>query len=162
MYKKEVTYTDFEDNTRVETCLFNLSEAELTDLQLGPKDGLAEYMQSVMADIDNRREEVLDFIKKIILKAYGVRREIGGKVLFTKTEDDKLLFQYGGAFDAVYMDFLRNPQEIYTFMTAAAPAQYRARLQKAQQDGTLPTVEQIEENPTKAFEVVQNAENSNS
>ena len=162
MYKKEISYTDFEDNDHVEECWFNLSEGDLLDLQLGPKEGLVEYMQTIMADLDNNRTEVLNFIKKLILKAYGVRREIGGKTIFTKTEDDLLLFQYGGAFDALYTEFLREPGQIYNFMVGAAPAKYRANFEKAQRDGTLPTVEQIEENPQRALEVVKNAENSNS
>lgn len=162
MYKKEISYTDFEDTDRTEVCWFNLSEADLLDLQLGPKEGLADYMQNIMADLDNRRKDVLDFVKSLILKAYGVRREVGGKSLFTKTEDDLLLFQYGGAFDAIYSEFLKDPKEIYAFMMGAAPAKYRINFEKAQREGSLPTAEQIEENPQQALEVVKNAEANNS
>lgn len=163
MYKKEITYTDFLEEEHTETCWFNLSEADMLDLQLAPKQGLQEYMAEVMEDLDNHREEVLNFIKKLILKAYGVRREIGGKVLFTKTDDDKLLFQYGGAFDAVYTEFLKNPNEIYAFIQGASPKRYRDSFDEAQSSGKLPSIEQIETNPQQALEIIKsNAENSNS
>ena len=159
MYKREITYTDFQDVERTETCWFNLSEADMLDLQLAPKQGLAEYMNEIMADLDNHRTEVLDFIKKLLVMAYGVRREIAGKVIFTKTDDDKLLFQYGGAFDALYTEFLKNPNEIYAFIQGAAPLKYRNSFTENEINRTLA---QIEENPQKALEIVKNAENSNS
>lgn len=162
MFKKEVTYTNFEDQEITETCWFSLSEADILELQLAPKEGLQEYMEHIMAEIDDHRTEVLAFIKQVLLKAYGVRREIGGKAIFTKTADDLLIFQYSGAFDAVYTELLKHPEEIYTFMRLAAPSKYRESLAEAEREGKLPTREQIENDPQKALALVTNAENSNS
>lgn len=69
MYKKTITYDDFDGNQRTEDFYFNLTKAELMELQFGWDGGLHNVLQKIMQAQDTKR--VMEYFKMILLKAYG-------------------------------------------------------------------------------------------
>ena len=67
MLKKTITYTDYNDVERTETFYFNISESELTEMQLSTEGGLAERLQKMIDAQDV--PSVTKVFKDIILKA---------------------------------------------------------------------------------------------
>ena len=75
MLKKTITYTDYDDVERTETFYFNISESELTEMQLSTEGGLAERLQKMVDAQDV--PSVTKVFKDIILKAYGEKSADG-------------------------------------------------------------------------------------
>lgn len=55
MLKKTISYTDYDGNKRVEDCYFNLSKAELSEMELSIDGGLASMLKRIVAADDRRR-----------------------------------------------------------------------------------------------------------
>ena len=75
MLKKTLTYKDYNNVERTETHFFNLSEAELTEMEMGTEGGYAEMLQNIIDAKD--QVALIRTFKKIILMAYGVKSPDG-------------------------------------------------------------------------------------
>ena len=84
MLKKTIKFTDYNGNDREEDFYFHLNQAELVELELGTKGGLAETIE-VIANTQST-PELIEIFKKIILKAYGER--VGDSRVFKKLNED--------------------------------------------------------------------------
>ena len=73
MLKKAITYTDYNGVVRTEDFYFNLSRAEVTELQLSEKGGYDKMIENIVNAEDNKA--IFENFKKIILKSYGVKYE---------------------------------------------------------------------------------------
>ncbi len=49
MVKKTITYTDYDGTERTEDFYFNLSEAEITEMQLSVEGGMRGYIEKIVA-----------------------------------------------------------------------------------------------------------------
>ena len=63
MLKKSITYTDFNGEKRTEDFYFNLSRAELTEMQMSVNGGMSEYLQKIINSQDNT--EIFNTFKTI-------------------------------------------------------------------------------------------------
>ena len=71
MLKKTITYTDYDGNERTEDFYFNISKAELAELEYSVKGGLKKMMEKAVAEKDGPR--IIQYYKEIILIFYGVK-----------------------------------------------------------------------------------------
>ena len=69
MYAVTKTYKDFNGVERTETKLFNLTETEVMEMELGTAGGVAEMLQRIVDAKD--QPTIIKFFKEFILKAYG-------------------------------------------------------------------------------------------
>ena len=76
MIKKTITYTDYNGNERTEDHYFNLSNAEITEMEFTTIGGLSEMINKIIAT-DNT-PEIYKLFKNIVLKAYG-EKSLDGK-----------------------------------------------------------------------------------
>ena len=83
MLTKVIPYVDYDGNERSETCYFNLSKAELAELNLTTEGGLQTVLQKII-DAKNV-PELTKWFKKIILMAYGEKSDDGRR--FIKSEE---------------------------------------------------------------------------
>jgi hypothetical protein len=98
MLTKELSYLDFDDKPVTETLYFNLTEAELIELEIGEgESGLQEHLRKIVAESD--RKQMWKWFKDIVLMAYGQRSE--DKRLFIKNEKLKEEFSHSAAFNAL-------------------------------------------------------------
>ena len=75
MHKEVITYTDFDGNERTETFYFNLSKAEITEMELSVDGGLSESLKSVIEKRDIPKTVAV--IKDLILKSFGIKSPDG-------------------------------------------------------------------------------------
>lgn len=75
MLKQTINYTDFNGVERTEDLYFNLTEFELVDIQTSSERGIQAEMEDAVKANDLRR--LLDFIKMLIHKSYGVKSADG-------------------------------------------------------------------------------------
>lgn len=97
MLKKEITYTDYNDKEVTEALYFNLSEAELIELEVSEKEGLQATLKKIVDEEDKKK--MWAWFKEIVLSAYGQKTEDGKS--FLKNPALKEAFAQTAAFSAL-------------------------------------------------------------
>lgn len=136
MLKKTITYTDYDDVERTETFYFNISESELTEMQLSTEGGLAERLQKMVDAQDV--PSVTKVFKDIILKAYG-EKSADGKY-FRKSEAISNAFLSTEAYNKLYMELLQDPDKLAEFINGLLPKSVRDEVAKAQSERKLQAI----------------------
>ena len=137
MLKKEIKYTDYNGNERIEDFYFNLNTTELAELEIKTPGGMDNYIKKIRnaANIS----EIYDFFMTIIEKSYGEKSDDGRA--FKKSKEIFENFKYSAAFDPFLMEFYENPPAfadfivgIYPSMTAEGKKALEAEKEKMIQD----------------------------
>ncbi len=129
MYVKEIEYTDFNGVARKEKFYFNLTKAEILDMELGKTGGLTEYVQKIIEAQDT--PAIMALFKTLLLKAYGVKSDDGRR--FIKNDQVREDFEQTQAFSDLYMMLALNDDEASNFINSIIPDDMKAsEEQKAQ------------------------------
>ena len=110
MFKYEIPYTDYNGVERKETCYFNLSKAELMEMELSTQAGVEEMIRVLIATNDNAK--IVQVFKDLILKSYGIKSEDGRR--FIKSQDLRDQFEQSEAYSEFFMRMLSNEDELQT------------------------------------------------
>ena len=87
MLKKTITYVDYNNIERTEDFYFNLSKAEITNLQLGTTGGLSTMIEKIMSTQDIPK--IMETFQNIILQSYGVKSDDGRRFIKSPELDRK-------------------------------------------------------------------------
>jgi hypothetical protein len=117
MYKRPITYEDFNGNKVTETFHFHLSKAELVELELSYDDGFTATLQRIV-ETQDARSLVKEF-KALILLAYGVRSEDGKR--FIKNDQLREEFVQHPAYSALFMELATDEKAAGDFVTGIVP-----------------------------------------
>jgi hypothetical protein len=115
--KKEITYEDYVGATVTETFYFNLSKAELVELELSHTGGLSASLTRIVASEDGA--EIIKEFKNIILKAYGVRSEDGRR--FIKNDRLREEFVSTEAYSVLFMELVTDAEKAAEFVNGIMP-----------------------------------------
>lgn len=118
MLKKTITYTDYNDVERTEDFYFNLSKAELMEMELGTTGGLAEMIQKIVAAQD--APAIIKVFKDLILKAYG-EKTVDGKRFEKKNGELAAAFSETEAFSQLYMELATDADAAAAFINGIMP-----------------------------------------
>ena len=136
MLKRNIKYTDYDGVEREETFMFNLSKAELMEMEMGANGGLANYIQSVVDAED--AATIIKIFKDIILKAYGEKSADGKR--FIKVDKDgtplSVAFSQTEAFSVLFMELATDADAAAKFINGIVPADMNvseAELKKLQE-----------------------------
>lgn len=129
MLKKTIKYTDFNGVDREEDFYFNLTEAELAEMNLMTKGGLKGYLEAIINTQDT--PAIAELFKKIINKAYGVKSPDGRK--FVKSPEILDDFIYTQAYSNLYMSLIADADAAANFVNGIIPKNIadQANAQKA-------------------------------
>ena len=86
MIKKTIEYVDYNGENRKEEFYFNLSKAEVMELEMSKNGGLSEYIQRIVKSSDNAA--IMALFKEIICKAYGEKSLDGKRFIKNKELTD--------------------------------------------------------------------------
>jgi len=117
MLKKTITYTDFDGNERTEDFYFNLSKAEIMEMELGVNGGMSELLKRIVASQDTK--QVIDIFKDIILKSYG-EKSLDGK-RFVKSKELSESFSQTEAYSDLFMELATDSEAAEGFIKAIIP-----------------------------------------
>ncbi len=117
MYKKTITYTDYDGNERTEDFYFNLNKAELMEMQLSEEGGYEKMLERIIAEQDTRK--IIDIFKDIIKKSYGQKSLDGRK--FVKNQEVLDDFMASAAYPELFMELASNEQEAAKFVQGIMP-----------------------------------------
>lgn len=117
MLKKEITYTDFNGLERTESFYFNLSKAELTELQLGTTGGYAEMVKKIIDAKDT--PALIKIFKDLILTSYGIKSEDGRR--FIKSREISEEFSQTEAYSVLFMELANDDTAAAAFVNGIIP-----------------------------------------
>ena len=117
MLKKTMTYTDYNGVERTEDFFFNLTKAELMEMELGTAGGLAETLQKIVDSKD--APAIIKAFKDIVLKAYGKKSDDGRR--FIKTPEISEEFAQTEAYSDLFMLLATNAEEAAKFVNGIVP-----------------------------------------
>lgn len=127
MYQKQITYTDFNGETRTETFLFHISKAELAEMELSKTGGFQNYIQRIVAADD--RETLISLFKDIILKSYGEKDATGKR--FIKSEELSTQFSQTNAYSDLFMELITDTKAATEFVNGIVPEELRDKVLEA-------------------------------
>lgn len=117
MFKKPITYTDYDGNERTETFFFNLSKAECMEMELSTSGGMQQLIEKIISEKD--QAQLVKMFKEIILKAYGQKSPDGKH--FYKSPEISSEFAATEAYSELFMELATNSEAATTFMTNVLP-----------------------------------------
>lgn len=118
MLKKTVTYTDYNGMTRTEDFYFNLSMAEVAEMEMSTAGGLAEMIQRVAQSQDG--PNIIKIFKDLVLKAYGEKSPDGKH--FIKSPEMATLFSQTEAYSEIFMELATDAEAAAAFVNGIFPA----------------------------------------
>lgn len=127
MYRKTMTYLDYNDEERTEDFFFNLTKAELTEMELLTEGGLKEKIERITKAKDV--PEIIKLFKELILKAYGVKSPDGKR--FIKSEKLSEEFSQTNAYSDLFVELATDSGAASAFVNGIMPSD--ATVSKASQ-----------------------------
>ena len=117
MLKKTIKYTDYNGVERNEEFLFNLSKAEIMEMEMGTTGGLAEMITNIVNT--KNAPEIIRVFKEVILKAYGEKSADGKRFIKSKELSDG--FAQTEAYSELFMELALNADAAAKFINGIVP-----------------------------------------
>lgn len=117
MIKKTITYFDYNDVERTEDFYFNLTEAEVLEMEMSISGGLTEMIKRIVATQD--QPAIIKIFKDLILKAYGEKSPDGKR--FIKSEEIATAFSQTEAYSQLFMKLATDADEASKFVNGIVP-----------------------------------------
>lgn len=124
MLKKTVTYVDYNGTERTEDFYFNLSKAEIMEMEMGTTGGLAEMIKKVVDAKD--APAIIKIFKDLVLKAYGEKSLDGRR--FIKSEALSNEFSQTDAYAQIFMELATDADKASEFVKGIIPADIEKQL----------------------------------
>lgn len=118
MIREPITYTDYNGIERTEDFYFNLTKAEIMEMEMSTTGGLAEMIQRIVAAKD--QPAIIKIFKDLILKAYGEKSADGKR--FMKSEEIRLGFEQTEAYSQLFMKLATDADAAAKFVNGIIPA----------------------------------------
>lgn len=118
MLKETIKYTDYNSVEREEDFYFNLTKAELMELEMGTTGGLTELIQKAVQTKD--APTIVKVFKDLILMAYGEKSADGKR--FIKSEAIREAFSQTEAFSELFMKLASDDKAAARFVNGIVPA----------------------------------------
>lgn len=117
MLIKPITYTDYDGVERTENFMFNLTKAELAELNLTTEGGLQAVIQKI---VDSRDiPEITKWFKRIIMMAYGERSADGRR--FIKSQELTEEFLQTEAYSELFIELITDEKAAAAFINGIIP-----------------------------------------
>lgn len=117
MLKKTITYTDYNGLQRTEDFYFNLTKAEVMEMEMSTVGGMAEMIQKIVAAQDV--PSIIKIFKDLILKAYGEKSADGKR--FIKSEEISSEFAQTEAYSQLFMELATDAESAAAFVNGIVP-----------------------------------------
>jgi len=128
MIKKTITYVDYNGNERTEDHYFDLSKAEIMEMQLSVNGGFDVMLKSIIDAKDI--PAISKLFKEIIFKSYGKKSADG--IRFEKSEEISRAFSQTGAYSELYMELCTDSKAAAEFINGIIPKGLAKDVEKLQ------------------------------
>ena len=117
MLKKTITYEDYDGNQRTEDFLFNLTKAEIAEMELSAQGGLVKMLERIVQAQDGKR--IVEVMKDLILRAYGEKSADGRR--FIKNQELRDSFSQTEAYSMLFMELATDAEAATAFVNGIVP-----------------------------------------
>lgn len=117
MLKKTMTFVDYNGVERTEDFYFNLSKAELVEMELSTVGGLTEMIDRITKTQDG--PAIIKAFKDLVLKAYGQKSADGRR--FIKNEELAAEFSQTEAYSDLFMELATDDKAAAEFIKGIVP-----------------------------------------
>ena len=124
MVIKKIKYTDFNGVKREEEFMFNLTEAEITEMELMTDGGLSDSIKKIISAQDT--PEIIKTFKMLLLKSYGEKSADGRR--FIKSEELTEAFTQTNAYSQFFMELATDDKAAIAFINGIIPDSMRERV----------------------------------
>ena len=118
MLKKTITYTDYNGETRTEDFYFNMTKAEIVEMEMSINGGMSEFMKKVASTQD--APTLISLFKDLVLRSYG-EKSLDGK-RFVKNDQLREEFSQTEAYSELFMELAFNAEKAAEFVNGIIPA----------------------------------------
>ena len=125
MLKRTMKYEDYNGNQITEDFYFNLTEAELAEMQLSVDGGMAALMETVVNT--NDIPTLIKVFKKILLASYGKKSPDGKR--FIKNDAIREEFEQCPVYSDLFMELAGDPTKAAKFINAIVPQSARSQME---------------------------------
>lgn len=126
MLKKTITYKDFNDKELTEDFFFNLTKAEIAEMELEVPGGLSATLEKITKAQDT--PTLIKIFKDLILRAYGIKSDDGKR--FIKSEKLKEEFAQHAAYSELFMELATNADAAADFVNKIIPADIATKVKE--------------------------------
>lgn len=133
MLKETRTYTDYDGVERTEDFYFNLSKAELAEMELSEEGGLENAIQKIINAKDNKK--IVDTFKDILLKSYGEKSPDGRR--FVKSAELSKAFSETPVYSDMFIELATDEDRAAKFIEGIMPADVKDNIKEAEKKGLL-------------------------
>lgn len=126
MYKKTITYEDFDGNKRTEELYFNLTEAEMVQMISEPEGGLENYIRKI-SQAQNAGQQI-ELFRNLLEKSYGEKSGDGRR--FIKTPEVLAAFTQTQAYSDMFMELGSDPNAAVEFLMGVIPKEFATKFRE--------------------------------
>lgn len=123
MLKKTITYTDYNGETRKEDFYFNMTRAEVTEMELSIEGGLSDMIKRVTEAKDV--PSIIKIFKDLVLRAYGQKSPDGKR--FIKSKELSEEFSQTEAYSDLFMELATDSTAAAAFVNGIMPQNIEAK-----------------------------------
>lgn len=117
MLKKTITYTDFNGVERTEDFYFNLTKAEIAEMELEVPGGMTTMIERITKTQDT--PSLIKVFKDLILRSYGKKSDDGRRFIKNKELVDE--FKDSEAYSELFMELATNADAASAFVNGITP-----------------------------------------
>ena len=117
MLKQPITYTNYNGIEITEDFYFNLTKAEIMEMEMSTSGGMAEMINKIVASQD--APAIIKIFKELILKAYGEKSADGKR--FMKSEEISVAFSQTEAYSQLFMELATDADAAAKFVNGIVP-----------------------------------------
>lgn len=134
MLKKTIKYRDLDDNEITDDFYFNLTRADILELEADYDGGLKGMIEHLIQS--DRVREVMPVFRQIISKSLGYRSADGKSFVRDYAFTEKFL--NSDAYSELIVELMTNPDKGAEFFNALVPKRLNDGLPATPQDRNLP------------------------
>ena len=127
MFKRTIKFPDYDGNEREEDFYFNLTKAEILEMELSTEGGIEKMVNKIISTQD--RKKIIEVFKEIIQKSYGVKSDDGKRFIKNKTVLEE--FIQTEAYSILFIDLATDADAAAKFIKGIMP-------KDLQQDSSIP------------------------
>ena len=119
MYKKTITYPNFDGEEITEDLFFNLTKTEISKSNYSLAGGIESLLRKMVNE--KNVQTISELFTEFIGRSYGIKSEDGK--FFRKSPEIRADFESSAAYDALYMELLSSTDEALAFLKGVLPSE---------------------------------------
>lgn len=131
MLKKTITYTDYNGTVRKEDFHFNLTKAEVLQMEMGTVGGMQQMLEKIISSQDTAR--LVEVFEDIILRSYGEKSADGKH--FVKNKEVVEAFKQTEAYSVLFMELVTDADAASKFINGIIPQEMAEQIEQMKENG---------------------------